>query len=140
MLADLISAGLVALKDYIALHTITCLVPAFFLAGAMVTFISKETIMTYMGAAASKLQAFATAAAGSILMAACSCTIIPVASGLRIPLGGPGLQRSGPHLYRLHSRRQDGPGPALHGLGDGLPGRDGDGIGFRPGGSGPPRA
>lgn len=78
----LILAGLEALKDYIALHTITCLVPAFFLAGAMVTFISKETIAAHMGAAASKLRAFATAAGGSILMAACSCTIIPVASGL----------------------------------------------------------
>lgn len=82
MLTNLFTAGLDALKDYIALHTITCLVPAFFLAGAMVTFISKETIMAYMGAATHKLQAFATAAAGSILMAACSCTIIPVASGL----------------------------------------------------------
>jgi uncharacterized membrane protein YraQ (UPF0718 family) len=82
VLQNLLVAGLAALKDYIALHTITCLVPAFFLAGAMVSFISKETVMAYMGAAAHRLQAFATAAAGSILMAACSCTIIPVASGL----------------------------------------------------------
>lgn len=82
MIWTLFMAGVEALKDYIALHTITCLVPAFFLAGAMVAFVSKETIMAYMGSAASKLQAFATASAGSILMAACSCTIIPVASGL----------------------------------------------------------
>ena len=45
MFLDLIFAGLLALKEYIAEHVVTCLVPAFLLAGAMVSFISKDTII-----------------------------------------------------------------------------------------------
>jgi len=75
---ELIYAGLEALKEYIALHVITCLIPAFLLAGAMVTFISKETIIYYLGAAASKIKSFALASGGSFFVAACSCTVIPV--------------------------------------------------------------
>ncbi|MBM4333417.1 MAG: permease, partial [Deltaproteobacteria bacterium] len=79
---ELIIAGLEALQDYIALHVITCLVPAFLLAGAMVTFISKETIIYYLGSAANKLRSFTLASGGSFFVAACSCTVIPVSSGL----------------------------------------------------------
>lgn len=82
MIAEIINAGLRSLWDYIALHTITCLIPAFFLAGAMVSFVSKEVIIHYLGIAARKIQSFALAAGGSFFIAACSCTVIPVASGL----------------------------------------------------------
>ena len=50
---NLLLAGLIALKDYIALHVVTCLIPAFLLAGAIVTFVSRETIIGYLGSAAS---------------------------------------------------------------------------------------
>jgi len=79
---ELLMAGLIALKDYIALHVLTCLIPAFLLAGAMVTFISRETIIYYLGAAANKVRSFALASGGSFFVAACSCTVIPVSSGL----------------------------------------------------------
>ncbi len=82
MLMDLITAGLSALKEYIAEHVVTCLIPAFLLAGAMVSFISKETIIKYLGHAANKIKSFTLASAGSFFLAACSCTVIPVASGL----------------------------------------------------------
>lgn len=82
MLWELVQAGLLALWDYIALHVLTCLIPAFLLAGAMITFVSKETIIYYLGAAAQKLKAFMLAAGGSFFVAACSCTVIPVSSGL----------------------------------------------------------
>ena len=82
MLTELFVAGMLALWDYIALHVLTCLLPAFLLAGAMVTFVSKEAILHYLGAATSKLRAFSTAAGGSFFIAACSCTVIPVGSGL----------------------------------------------------------
>ncbi len=88
-LLELFRAGLDALKDYIALHIVTCLIPAFLLAGAMVSFISKETIIRYLGAAANKLRAFAIAAGGSFFVAACSCTVIPVSGGLYY--GGAGI-------------------------------------------------
>ncbi|MCS7217328.1 MAG: permease [Candidatus Bipolaricaulota bacterium] len=78
----IILSGFKALQDYIALHVLTCLVPAFLLAGALVTFVSREAIVRYMGAATSKLKSFALAAGGSFFVAACSCTVIPVASGL----------------------------------------------------------
>jgi uncharacterized membrane protein YraQ (UPF0718 family) len=86
---ELFYAGLEALQDYIALHVITCLVPAFLLAGAMVTFISKETIIYYLGSAANKLRSFTLASGGSFFVAACSCTVIPVSSGLYY--GGSGI-------------------------------------------------
>lgn len=79
---ELIRAGLWSVWDYVALHVITCLVPAFMLAGAMVSFVSQQAIMHYLGAAARKLKAFALAAGGSFFIAACSCTVIPVSSGL----------------------------------------------------------
>lgn len=82
MFIDLIIAGLSALKEYIALHVLTCLIPAFLLAGAMVSFISKETIIKYLGYAANKIKSFTLASIGSFFLAACSCTVIPVASGL----------------------------------------------------------
>jgi len=82
LVQQLVLAGFTSLWDYIALHVLTCLVPAFLLAGAMVSFISKEAIMKYLGHAVKKFQSFLTAAFGSFLLAACSCTVIPVASGL----------------------------------------------------------
>ncbi len=82
MFIDLIFAGFIALKEYIALHVLTCLIPAFLLAGAMVSFISKEAIIKYLGSAANKLKSFSLASFASFFIAACSCTVIPVASGI----------------------------------------------------------
>jgi len=78
----LISGGIAALKDYIALHVLTCLIPAFLLAGAMVSFISKEAIIRYLGTGTNKLRSFSLASVASFFIAACSCTVIPVASGI----------------------------------------------------------
>jgi len=82
MLTKLFWAGLTAVQDYVATHVLTCLVPAFLLAGAMITFIDRDLILDYLGARASKLKSFPLAAGGSFFIAACSCTVIPVASGL----------------------------------------------------------
>lgn len=82
MIKDLVFAGLLALKEYIALHVLTCLIPAFLLAGAMVSFISKEAIIKYLGSSANKFRSFSLACFFSFFIAACSCTVIPVASGI----------------------------------------------------------
>ncbi|MGQ9632330.1 MAG: permease [bacterium] len=79
---DLFIAGLLALKDYIAAHVLTCLVPAFLLAGAMVAFIDREAILYHLGERANKLKSFSLAGVSSFFLAACSCTVIPVSSGL----------------------------------------------------------
>lgn len=86
---EVLLGGLNALQDYIALHIMTCLIPAFLLAGGIVTFVRREVIISYLGAAARKLSSFGIAAGGSFFVAACSCTVIPVSSG--IYRGGAGV-------------------------------------------------
>jgi hypothetical protein len=89
MIVDVLFGGLNALKEYIGLHVLTCLIPAFLLAGGIVTFVRRETIIGYLGASARKLTSFGIAAGGSFFVAACSCTVIPVSSG--IYRGGAGI-------------------------------------------------
>lgn len=84
-------AGLRALEDYIALHVITCLVPAFLLAGAMVTFINRSAVLQFLGERVSRWRTYPLAALSSFLIAACSCTVIPVASGLYYAGAGVGV-------------------------------------------------
>lgn len=82
MIESLIFAGLNAIKDYIATHVLTCLLPAFLLAGAMVAFINQEAILDVLGEKANKIKSFSLAGFASFFVAACSCTVIPVSSGL----------------------------------------------------------
>ena len=89
MIRDLVIAGLAAVWDYVALHVVTCLIPAFLLAGAMVSFVSKEAIVAHLGPGSGRWRSFGLAALGSFFIAACSCTVIPVASGLYY--GGSGV-------------------------------------------------
>lgn len=91
MVQDLFIAGLIALKDYTATHVLTCLVPAFFLAGGMVSFINREAILEHLGEKASKIKSFSLAGISSFLVAACSCTVIPVSSGLYYSGAGIGV-------------------------------------------------
>lgn len=82
MLLEILSAGLIALKEYIALHVATCLIPAFLLAGGIVAFTSRDTILKYLGAKAKNIVSFPLAAISSIFIAVCSCTVIPVSAGI----------------------------------------------------------
>jgi uncharacterized membrane protein YraQ (UPF0718 family) len=82
MIEELIVAGLLAIKDYVATHVLTCLIPAFLLAGAMVAFINQEAILDHLGEKANKLKSFSMAGLASFFVAACSCTVIPVSAGL----------------------------------------------------------
>lgn len=91
MIEDLLIAGLFALKDYIATHVLTCLIPAFLLAGAMVTFINREAVLNYLGERTSKIKSFFLAGISSFFLAACSCTVIPVSSGLYYSGAGIGV-------------------------------------------------
>jgi len=91
LIKEIFLAGLDALKDYIATHVLTCLVPAFLLAGAMVAFVNREAILEYLGEQANKLKSFSLASVASFLVAVCSCTVIPVASGLYYSGAGVGV-------------------------------------------------
>lgn len=104
MIESLLIADLLALKGYVATHVLTCLVPAFLLAGGIVTFVRREAIILYLGERANKIKSFSLASISSFLIAACSCTVIPVATGLFY--GGAGvwwrLLSSGLHLPRTY--------------------------------------
>ncbi|MBF0293419.1 MAG: permease [Nitrospinae bacterium] len=91
MLYTLFIAGITALRDYVATHVLTCLVPAFFLAGAMVTFINRQSVLMHLGGQASKPKSFTLASLASFFIAACSCTVIPVSSGLYYAGAGIGV-------------------------------------------------
>ena len=83
MLMDLFMAGLLAIQDYVATHVLTCLMPAFLLAGAMVAFHQPgRRSCSHLGAKANKAKSFSLASIASFFVAACSCTVIPVSAGL----------------------------------------------------------
>lgn len=89
-MADVLAGGWLALLDYVGYHVLTCLLPAFLLAGAIVAFVSKEAIATHMGHASTRTKSFLLATVGSFFVAACSCTVIPVSAGLYFAGGSVG--------------------------------------------------
>ena len=50
--------GLLLAKSYAREHVILCLLPAFFIAGAIGVFLSQNSVMKYMGAEAKKVVAY----------------------------------------------------------------------------------
>lgn len=81
VLGSLESAWL-TLVDYLSFHVLLCLIPAFFIAGAMMTFISTDAIVTYLGPTAKKRVAYPLAAIAGLLLAVCSCTVLPLFVGI----------------------------------------------------------
>lgn len=78
----LISVGLQSLQEYLALHVLMCLLPAFFLAGAIASLFSKESILKFFGADTPKYISYTVAAASGCLLAVCSCTTLPLFAGI----------------------------------------------------------
>ncbi|MBL8465923.1 MAG: permease, partial [Thauera sp.] len=74
--------GLGNLAAYLAAHVLLCLLPAFFIAGAMSALIPKETITRFLGRNSSKTVSYPAAAAAGSLLAVCSCTIVPLFAGI----------------------------------------------------------
>ena len=70
------------LKEYARLHVILCLIPALFIAGAIGVFISKNAVMKYLGARAKRIVAYSVASVSGGILAVCSCTILPLFSGI----------------------------------------------------------
>jgi uncharacterized membrane protein YraQ (UPF0718 family) len=90
-------------KWYAREHVILCLVPAFFIAGAIACFVSQAAVMKYLGAGANKVLAYGVASVSGSILAVCSCTILPLFAG--IWKRGAGL---GPAIAFLYS------GPAIN--------------------------
>ncbi|MFH1904265.1 MAG: permease [bacterium] len=84
-------------------HVLLCLVPAFFIAGAISAFVSQSSVIKYFGAKANKFLAYSVASVSGTILAVCSCTVLPLFSG--IYKRGAGL---GPATTFLYS------GPAIN--------------------------
>jgi uncharacterized membrane protein YraQ (UPF0718 family) len=90
-------------KWYAREHVLLCLVPAFFIAGAISVFVSKASVMKYFGAKANKILSYGVASVSGTILAVCSCTVLPLFFG--IYQRGAGL---GPAIAFLYS------GPAIN--------------------------
>jgi len=90
-------------KWYAQEHVLLCLVPAFFIAGVIAVFVSQAAVIKYFGAGAKKWLSYAVASVSGTILAVCSCTILPLFSG--IYKRGAGL---GPAVAFLYS------GPAIN--------------------------
>jgi len=76
-------SGLALLHEYAKYHTLTCLLPALFIAGGITVFVNKEVILKYLGSQAKKYVSYSVASVSGILLAVCSCTILPLFAGIR---------------------------------------------------------
>ncbi len=98
-----ISESLHLVKEYARQHVITCLIPAFFIAGAIAVFVSQASVLKYLGATANKVLAYGVASVSGSILAVCSCTVLPLFAGIHRM--GAGL---GPATTFLYS------GPAIN--------------------------
>ena len=70
------------LQDYAQKHVLLCLVPAFFIAGAISVFVSQAAVMKYLGPAANKCLSYSVASVSGTVLAVCSCTVLPLFAGI----------------------------------------------------------
>jgi hypothetical protein len=78
-------------------HVLLCLIPAFFIAGAIGVFISQASVMKYLGARANKILSYGVASVSGTILAVCSCTVLPLFAG--IYRMGAGLGPASAFLY-----------------------------------------
>lgn len=69
-------------KWYAREHVLLCLIPAFFIAGAIGVFVSQASVMKYLGAKANKILAYGVASVSGTVLAVCSCTVLPLFAGI----------------------------------------------------------
>jgi uncharacterized membrane protein YraQ (UPF0718 family) len=98
-----ILSGFKLLNEYARQHVLTCLLPAFFIAGAISVFVKKDFILRYLGGQTKKYISYTLASVSGAILAVCSCTILPLFAGIR--KRGAGL---GPAITFLFS------GPAIN--------------------------
>ena len=81
-ISRLVYSGLGNLASYLAAHVLLCLLPAFYIAGAMTSMIPKETVTRFLGRNTPKVISYPASAAAGFLLAVCSCTVIPLFAGI----------------------------------------------------------
>jgi hypothetical protein len=70
------------LQEYARQHVLTCLIPAFFIAGAIAVFVSQASVLKYFGAAANRILSYSVASVSGTVLAVCSCTVLPLFAGI----------------------------------------------------------
>lgn len=98
-----LNEALLMLSEYAREHVLLCLVPAFFIAGAIMVFLNQQSVIRYLGPKAGKITAYSVASVSGAILAVCSCTVLPLFKG--IYRKGAGL---GPAVSFLYS------GPAIN--------------------------
>jgi len=89
--------ALAMMHEYAREHVLLCLVPAFFIAGAISVFVSQQAVIRYLGAKAKRWVAYSVAAVSGTILAVCSCTVLPLFAG--IYKRGAGLGPASAFLY-----------------------------------------
>lgn len=77
-----IQEAFLMLADYAHEHVLLCVVPAMFIAGAVVVFLNQQAVMKYLGPKANKLVAYSVASVSGAILAVCSCTVLPLFKGI----------------------------------------------------------
>ncbi|HUX22123.1 MAG TPA: permease [Spirochaetia bacterium] len=98
-----VNESVMMLSEYARNHILLCLVPAFFIAGAIMVFLNQQSVIKYLGPSAPKAVAYAVASISGTILAVCSCTVLPLFKGIHRK--GAGL---GPAISFLYS------GPAIN--------------------------
>jgi uncharacterized protein len=70
------------LQEYAQEHFLACLIPAFFIAGAIAVFVSQASVLKYFGAQAGKLLSYSVTSISGTVLAVCSCTALPLFAGI----------------------------------------------------------
>jgi hypothetical protein len=70
------------LQWYARMHTLACVVPAMFIAGAIIAFLSQSSVMRYLGPNSNKWIAYSVASVSGCILAVCSCSVLPVFAGI----------------------------------------------------------
>jgi len=70
------------LQEYAREHVLTCLIPAFFIAGAIAVFVSQASVLKYFGNQAKKILSYSVASISGTILAVCSCTVLPLFAGI----------------------------------------------------------
>ena len=79
---EAIFEGFYLLQWYARNHTLACVVPAMFIAGAISTFLSQASVMRYLGPKANRPVAYTVASIAGVVLAVCSCSVLPMFAGI----------------------------------------------------------
>jgi len=70
------------LQWYVRNHTLACVLPALFIAGGIITFLSQASVMRFLGPKANQPIAYTVAAVSGTVLAVCSCSVLPMFAGI----------------------------------------------------------